>query len=75
MSVQVLKNIIPTDKMTKLQRAGILGMKAQMFMEYGFQCTKKSIEIVREAIKLDEFQSEWHFILGKAMGMFLIFFF
>ncbi|XP_067000576.2 uncharacterized protein [Anabrus simplex] len=49
-------------------KASVWGSRAAVYMEYGYDGNTKSLDYIERAIKLDENEAEWHFLLGKALG-------
>ncbi|XP_067000578.2 uncharacterized protein [Anabrus simplex] len=64
----VFHKIDPFSNMNDRNKASIWGTRAAVYMEYGYNGTKKSLEYIEKAIKLDENEAEWHFLRGKALG-------
>lgn len=51
-------------------RAGLNGIKAAVFMEYGHDGNLIALEEAKRAIKADKTCAEWSFLKGKCMGTY-----
>lgn len=51
-------------------RAGLHGIKAAVFMEYGYEGNLIALKEAKSAINIDKTCAEWSFLKGKCMGMY-----
>lgn len=58
----------PVRTMRRAARAGIHGIRAAVFMEYGHEGNLKALPEAKKASELDSKSAEWHFLVGKCMG-------
>jgi hypothetical protein len=54
--------------MKRQNRAGMHGIKAAVFMEYGHRGNKYALEEAMKAVELDRATAEWHFYISKCLG-------
>lgn len=49
------------------QRAGVNAIHAACLLEYGLKATKKSLDVILEAIKNNEHEGHWHYLKGQIL--------
>lgn len=65
---QLLKKIEPYDSMNNANKAGIWGIRASVYVEYGYEGVKAAVDYIQNAIDLDRFNPFWHFMKGIYLG-------
>jgi hypothetical protein len=64
----MLEKITSYEAMDAANKAGIWGIRASVYAEYGYGGVKKAIEFVNKAIELDNKNAYWHFYKGVYLG-------
>lgn len=54
--------------LNKREKAGVLGIKAGVFLKYGSRGHRQALVTAKEARDMDPDQAEWHYLIGNAMG-------
>ncbi len=54
--------------MDKINRAGVWAIRANVYVEYGYEGVKAAIVYINEAIALDPENPYWYFMKGMYMG-------
>uniref|UniRef100_A0A1B6MKH9 Uncharacterized protein n=1 Tax=Graphocephala atropunctata TaxID=36148 RepID=A0A1B6MKH9_9HEMI len=65
---KLISEIQPVHTMKRASQAGIHGIRAAVFMEYGHRGNVKGLGEAMKAVEIDRTNGEWHFLLGKCMG-------
>ncbi|KAI5700603.1 hypothetical protein M8J76_002030 [Diaphorina citri] len=67
-NAQKLADKIKTQKsMNNIEKAGLLGIKASIFNEFGTECSNAILDDIRQAVELNPDEAEWTFMLGKTL--------
>lgn len=63
-----MKGIKPVDEMLPREKAGVAGIKAGVFLQYGTAGHRLALESARLARELDPNQAEWYLLISSALG-------
>ncbi|KAG8315095.1 hypothetical protein J6590_077774 [Homalodisca vitripennis] len=64
----LISEIQPVNTMKRASQAGIHGVRAAVFMEYGHRGNIIGLTEAMKAVEIDRTNGEWHFLVGKCMG-------
>uniref|UniRef100_A0A1B6F7Y5 Uncharacterized protein n=1 Tax=Cuerna arida TaxID=1464854 RepID=A0A1B6F7Y5_9HEMI len=65
---KLISEIQPIFTMKRASKAGIHGIRAAVFMEYGHRGNLIGLTEAMKAVEIDRTNGEWHFLVGKCMG-------
>lgn len=65
---QILNKIKSFDTMNNANKAGLWAIRANVYVEYGYEGVKNAVSYMRKAVTTDPDNAFWHFMKGMFMG-------
>lgn len=63
-----MKCIKPVNEMLPREKAGMAGIKAAVFLQYGTAGHRLALESAKQAKELDPSLAEWYYLISSALG-------